>query len=208
MGCHPSTFPGRAPIPMLLGSTDTYAGREAGASGTAAWRKAGALVPGEVSPADAQRGWGRRPAAREPRVLHPCGGFCETGWNGRPRRRHICWAGGLGIWDIVFLAGSGGCQKPDKLITSDMGQSGFWRAQAGPPEPPSGDGAAATRKFITQRGWEQLPARAAGFGRAGGGGGQPLPAGGSTTMLPRDGWLQEMRWHGSCQMRVPGDAAT
>lgn len=57
-----------------------------------------------------------------------------SGWNGRPGRRHICWAGGPGIWDIVFLAESGGCQKPDKLITSDMGQSSFWRAQAGPPE--------------------------------------------------------------------------
>lgn len=80
--------------------------------------------------------------------------FCETGWNGRPRRRHICWAGGPGIWDIVFLAGSGGCQKPDKLITSDMGQSSFWRVQAGPPEPLSGDGAAAPQEFIARRwGW-------------------------------------------------------
>lgn len=26
-----------------------------------------------------------------------------------------------GIWDIVFLPGSGGRQKPDKLITSDVG---------------------------------------------------------------------------------------
>lgn len=80
--------------------------------------------------------------------------FCETGWNGRPRRRHICWAGGPGIWDIVFLAGSGGCQKPDKLITSDMGQSSFWRAQAGPPEPLSRAGAAALRELIARRwGW-------------------------------------------------------
>lgn len=82
----------------------------------------------------------------------PAAASARRGWNGRPHRRHICWAGGPGIWDIVFLAGSGGCQKPDKLITSDMGQSSFWRAQAGPPEPLSGDGAAATQKFIIQRG--------------------------------------------------------
>lgn len=119
-------------------------------------------------PADAELGWGRQPSAREPRVLRPYGSFCETGWNGRPRRRHICWVGGPGIWDIVFLAGSGGCQKPDKLITSDMGQSSFWRAQAGPPEPPSGDGAAATQKFIMQRGCpgeEQVLARLGGGSR-------------------------------------------
>lgn len=77
-------------------------------------------------------------------MLHPYGGFCETGWNGRPHHRHICWTGGPGIWDIVFLAGSSGCQEPDKLITSDMGQSSFWRVQAGPLETLNRDGAAAT----------------------------------------------------------------
>lgn len=37
--------------------------------------------------------------------------------------------------------GSGGCQKPDKLITLDMGQSSSWHMQPGLPEPLSGDGA-------------------------------------------------------------------
>lgn len=134
-------------------------------------------------------------------MLHPRGGFCETGWNGRPRRRHICWAGGPGIWDIVFLAGSGGCQKPDKLITSDMGQSSFWRAQAGPPELLSGDGAAAMRKFIMQGdglGGEQVLAGLGGgsccWGRA-----WPLCS-------LQDVQRQEMWWNDSCQL--PGDAMT
>lgn len=48
--------------------------------------------------------------------------------------------------------------------------------------------------------------RRVGFGRAGKG--QPLLAGGSTTVPPRDGRLQEMRWHDSCQLPVPGDAGT
>lgn len=39
---------------------------------------------------------------------------------------------GPGIRDIVFLAGSGGCQKPDKLITSDMGQSSSGVRSLGP----------------------------------------------------------------------------
>jgi len=83
----------------------------------------------------------------------------QQSWKGRPHCRHICWAGGPGIWDIVFLAGSGGCQKPDKLITSDMGQSSSWRTQPGPPEPPSGDGAHiqhAVRGGGTERGYHLL----------------------------------------------------
>lgn len=48
--------------------------------------------------------------------------------------------------------------------------------------------------------------RRAGFGRAGKG--QLLPAGGSTTVPPRDGRLQEMRWHNFCLLLVPGDAGT
>lgn len=136
--------------PWWFGSAAVDVGREAGPTGTASQCKSPAFCSWGGFPADARQGWGRRPAERESRVLRPRGGFCETGWNGRPRRRHICWAGGPGIWDIVFLAGSGGCQKPDKLITSDMGQSSFWRAQAGPPELLSGDGAAAMRKFIIQ----------------------------------------------------------
>lgn len=150
----PTAFLGFTPIPLLLGDSAARTptqDEKLDPPGRHASRKPLGFAPKEVFPADA-RGWGRRPAVREPRVLHPCSGFCETGWNGRPHRRHICWAGGPGIWDIVFLAGSGGCQKPDKLITSDMGQSSFWRAQAGPPEPLSGDGAAATQKFIIQRG--------------------------------------------------------
>ena len=135
-----------------------------------------AFHPRGVFPADARWGWGRRPVVREPRVLRPCGGFCETGWNGRPRCRHICWAGGPGIWDIVFLAGSGGCQKPDKLITSDTGQSSFWRARAGPPELPSGDDAAATQKFTVQRGQrgEERVLMGLGGGSGCGWGAQPL----------------------------------
>lgn len=113
-GCEGSV--GRHPSPcsiLVLGGSSAWAPLQGKRQGT--WHKA----PGFCS-----------------RVPHPCGSFCETGWNGRPHRRHICWVGGPGIWDIVFLAGSGGCQKPDKLITSDMGQSSFWRVQAGPPELP------------------------------------------------------------------------
>lgn len=78
-------------------------------------------------------GDGEAAAPREPRALHPRSGSCELGWAGRPGRRHICWAGGPGIRDIVFLAGSAGCQKPDKLITSDMGQSSSGVRSRGPP---------------------------------------------------------------------------
>ena len=34
------------------------------------------------------------------------------------------------------------------------------------------------------------------------------PVGSSTAVLPRDGQLQEVRWHDSCQLPVPGDAVT
>lgn len=115
----------------------TSTGQAAGPAETAAQQEA-------LGFCSLQQGWGRRPVVQELQVLHPYGGFCETGWNSRPHHRHICWTGGPGIWDIVFLAGSSGCQEPDKLITSDMGQSSFWRVQAGPLETLNRDGAAAT----------------------------------------------------------------
>lgn len=87
--------------------------------------------PGGGSPV----GMGKQPAPREPRAQHPRGQRLLRAALGRPPcpgRRHICWAGGPGIRDIVFLAGSGGCQKPDKLITSDMGQSSSGVRSLGP----------------------------------------------------------------------------
>lgn len=103
----PTAFLGFTPIPVLLGDSaarTTTQDEKPDPPGWHASRKPLGFAPKEVFPADA-RGWGRRPAVREPRVLHPCSGFCETGLERSPSpQTHLL---GGRAWNLGYCFSGG-----------------------------------------------------------------------------------------------------